>query len=49
MPQIGFDAIYLHFQRESDATETLQKLIELGIRASIVQDKSDWQVMIEFK
>ncbi|MHB1492406.1 MAG: hypothetical protein ACYCSG_03750 [Thermoplasmataceae archaeon] len=49
MPQIGFDAIYLHFQRESDATETLQRLIELGINASIVQDKSDWQVMIEFR
>jgi len=49
MPQLGFDSLYLHFQKEFEAVETLQRLTELGVKASIVQDKSDWQVMIEFK
>ncbi|EQB66634.1 MAG: hypothetical protein AAE985_07320 [Thermoplasmataceae archaeon] len=49
MPQIGFDAVYLHFQKESEATENLERLQKDGIKASIVQDKSDWQIMIEFK
>jgi outer membrane protein assembly factor BamD (BamD/ComL family) len=49
MPQIGFDAVYLHYQKESDAAENLERLQREGIKASIVQDKSDWQIMIEFK
>ena len=49
MPQIGFDAVYLHFQKESEATENLERLQKDGVKASIVQDKSDWQIMIEFR
>ena len=40
---------FLHFQKESEATENLERLQKDGIKASIVQDKSDWQIMIEFK
>ncbi|MHB8360215.1 MAG: hypothetical protein ACYDAO_00010 [Thermoplasmataceae archaeon] len=49
MPQLGFDSLYLHFQKEFEAAEALQRLTDVGVKASIVQDKSDWQVMIEFK
>lgn len=47
MPEIGFDSIYIHFLKESEAEATMEDLSKMSLSASIIQNKSDWAVKID--
>lgn len=47
MPEIGFDSLYIHFSKESDAEDMLSKLRELDLTVNVVQNKTDWALKIE--
>jgi hypothetical protein len=47
VPEIGFDGLYIHFNRESDADEMVSELKELNLNVDVVQNKTDWAVKIE--
>ncbi len=47
MPEIGFDSLYIHFSKESEAEDMISKLRELDLSVNVVQNKTDWAVKIE--
>lgn len=47
MPEIGFDSVYIHFSKESEAEAMVSRLNGLNLSVSIVQNKTDWAVKVE--
>lgn len=47
MPEIGFDGLYIHFTKESEAEEMIARLKALDLNVNVVQNKTDWAVKIE--
>lgn len=48
LPEIGYDALFFHCRSENEANEKLRQINEVGLQCSIVQNKNDWQIKIDF-
>lgn len=48
MPEIGYDSLFLHCQSEAEAQKTLSSIASAGLNASVIQNKRDWQIKVEF-
>jgi hypothetical protein len=48
MPELGYDAIFFHCRSESEATTRLNQIEDKGLNGSIIQNKNDWQIKIDF-
>ena len=48
MPELGYDAIFFHCRSESEATTRLSQIEDKGLNGSLIQNKNDWQIKIEF-
>ncbi|MCL4337655.1 MAG: hypothetical protein M1129_05035 [Candidatus Thermoplasmatota archaeon] len=47
MPEIGYDSLYIHFSKESEAEDMIERLREMNLNVNVVQNKTDWAVKIE--
>lgn len=48
MPELGFDSLFLHCQSEAEAENNLSIIRSSGLEASVIQNKRDWQIKVEF-
>ncbi|MEM0157792.1 MAG: hypothetical protein QXN26_07040 [Thermoplasmataceae archaeon] len=48
MPELGYDAIYFHCKSENEAASRLSQIADKGLKGSLTQNKSDWQIKVEF-
>ncbi len=48
MPEFGLDAIYLNYRNQSRAEVVMNAINERGVKASLLQERSDWKVKIDF-
>ena len=47
MPEIGYDSLYIHFSKETEAEDMIARLKEMELNVNVVQNKTDWAVKIE--
>ena len=47
MPEIGYDSLYIHFSKETEAEDMIARLKEMELNVNVVQNKTDWAVKVE--
>jgi hypothetical protein len=48
MPELGFDSLFIHCQSEAEAEKNLSIIRSSGLSASVIQNKRDWQIKVEY-
>ncbi|MEM0155795.1 MAG: hypothetical protein QW597_04240 [Thermoplasmataceae archaeon] len=48
MPELGFDSLFIHCQSEAEAERNLSIIRSSGLTASVIQNKRDWQIKVEY-
>ena len=48
MPELGYDSLFIHCQSEAEADRNLSYIRSAGLNASVIQNKRDWQIRIDF-
>ena len=46
VPIVGYDSVYLQYNNEAMAANALKQVLEKGLKADLIQDKSTWSVRI---
>jgi hypothetical protein len=48
VPEFGIDGMFLQYLNEKDAEDAKQRIVERGIKADTMQERTAWKVKVEF-